>query len=231
MAFVYFFGSRDGGFVKIGMTGDSDTKKRLGQIQVGCPHKLTLFGLIQCRSDEDARLAERKLHCALSLYRMNGEWFKISPFITTLLNELESLTPDQKIIFKSLYPTMLIGAILQRSVQPKKPELSKDFLIDLLSAALIDSDQRNAKMAACFEVMKVAHSRFQYIFEESAVSYATVNPSDTEKRARILSNALMSSAHNEMFSSLSKDEILEEFVVGVENLEDAIDNSKAVPYP
>jgi hypothetical protein len=226
MAQVYFIGSIENRVVKIGMTTDNDSAKRMSQIQTGCPFSLKLIGFIKCNNEKDARLAERKLHAALSLFRMNGEWFKITPFVESVLAEIESFGSGE-IVCGSYYPSPIICNILQRSIQPKAPELSKDFIIDLLSAALIDANKRNAAMMASFEVMKVCFDKFSGNFTDAATASFTTNPSDAESRAEVINCVLVEAMHKKCFEPLTSKEILHEFVVYSDSdLEDAICNSK-----
>ena len=55
---------------KIGLS--DNPKKRLGELQVGCPGKLHLIAQIK---SSDAKTKEKRLHQKYSEFRINGEWF------------------------------------------------------------------------------------------------------------------------------------------------------------
>ena len=71
MAFVYLIKTRDLEEYKIGFT-KGDIKKRLKNLQTGCPSELVL---VDCYESEYATKIESSLHYMLDPYRVNGEWF------------------------------------------------------------------------------------------------------------------------------------------------------------
>jgi hypothetical protein len=70
---VYVIGC-DGRPTKIGIA--QNVRKRLSQVQTGCPYELSIHYSIDCTA-EDARLAERAAHRRLSAHRTSGEWFAV----------------------------------------------------------------------------------------------------------------------------------------------------------
>lgn len=72
--FVYFMQAGDGGAIKIGFTGNASIAGRLRGVQVGCPEKVSLLGVVA----GDAAL-ERRFHKAFAWCRIRGEWFAPRP--------------------------------------------------------------------------------------------------------------------------------------------------------
>ncbi len=64
--------------LKIGKA--NDPARRLKQIQVGCPYRITLFSVIRCRSDQHAFAVEKAAHEVFKHKRCrnNGEWFRFT---------------------------------------------------------------------------------------------------------------------------------------------------------
>jgi hypothetical protein len=77
--FVYMLFCLDDGpiYVKVGLT-DQPTK-RVQTLMTACPVKPQQFAVCEVRSRGYARRVERGLHKALSGWRTQGEWFKITP--------------------------------------------------------------------------------------------------------------------------------------------------------
>jgi hypothetical protein len=76
MGYVYVIqqdaDEESGGPVKIGWSGSvKGAMTRLGDLQVGNPHKLSFLLIIH-----GPREAEAQLHAALTEHRMSGEWFR-----------------------------------------------------------------------------------------------------------------------------------------------------------
>lgn len=69
---IYFVQADGTDLVKIGFTR-SDPLKRVGELQTGCPHRLTLLATIQ-GSEQD----EASWHRDFASDRATGEWFKMS---------------------------------------------------------------------------------------------------------------------------------------------------------
>lgn len=85
---VYVIGI-EGGAVKIGIA--KDAKSRMGEIQTGCPDRLTLFCFFPA-PDGHARSIEKECHRRLAASRKNGEWFDLdwrdaSAMVRIVLNE------------------------------------------------------------------------------------------------------------------------------------------------
>ena len=66
---VYIIGSLHFGFVKIGYS--KDVRKRLKQIQTGCPFELDIIARFP-----GTVAIEKSLHDKYDEYRLRGEWFK-----------------------------------------------------------------------------------------------------------------------------------------------------------
>ena len=78
---VYFIQCGKSGPVKIGATKCS-FKVRLAGLQVGCPFKLNLIGVIE------KGYTEKELHKRFSKYkRRRGEWFSPSPEIIGFIED------------------------------------------------------------------------------------------------------------------------------------------------
>lgn len=74
--FVYVIGA-ESGHSKIGIA--TDAAKRLRDLQLCCPIKLTLFNSNRALSRAEASRIERGSHDALKPQRIHGEWFSIEP--------------------------------------------------------------------------------------------------------------------------------------------------------
>lgn len=57
-----------------------DVKRRLSQIQVGCPYRVHLYSTIRCKDDKHAFAVEHAAHEVFrkKRVRMNGEWFRFT---------------------------------------------------------------------------------------------------------------------------------------------------------
>lgn len=66
---IYFVQAGEFGSIKIGYT--NDLARRLGALQTGCPHPLTVLGVIDPGEPE----MEMALHSKFSQHRSSGEWF------------------------------------------------------------------------------------------------------------------------------------------------------------
>lgn len=71
-------------FIKIGIA--DNPKRRLGELQVGCPYKLTL---IRCFASKTPRADERRLHELLRKHHERGEWFRLTDGMRKLLNDFD----------------------------------------------------------------------------------------------------------------------------------------------
>jgi hypothetical protein len=77
--YVYF--AACDGFVKIGIA--KNVEKRLRELQIGCPHKLDLIGLV-----EGGREIEAAYHKRFRKLRASGEWFRLAPPLTDEITRL-----------------------------------------------------------------------------------------------------------------------------------------------
>lgn len=68
------------GFVKIGIA--DNPKKRLSELQVGCPFKLEL---VRAFASRDPRRDEKSLHHSLGKHHERGEWFRLTDPLSQLL--------------------------------------------------------------------------------------------------------------------------------------------------
>lgn len=74
---IYVAQSGDDGPVKIGVS--SDPVRRIKQLNTGSAVKIVLIGFFVCGSWLIARILEATVHAALAAWRLNGEWFDVSP--------------------------------------------------------------------------------------------------------------------------------------------------------
>ena len=75
---VYAIQSGEDGPVKVGIA--TSASQRVRELQTGNPYKLRLLGYSVVRK-EWALQWERKAHERLKDYRMEGEWFRVAPFV------------------------------------------------------------------------------------------------------------------------------------------------------
>ena len=93
MAFVYLIKARDLEEYKIGFT-KGDIKKRLKNLQTGCPSELVL---VDCYESEYATKIESTLHFMLGNKRISGEWFLLDSSFD-FRNRCKQLEENFKII-------------------------------------------------------------------------------------------------------------------------------------
>jgi hypothetical protein len=77
MSVVYFVGPASSALVKIGTA--VDFKRRLGELQNGCPDLMTLHGTVP-----GGQRLEARIHKTLWRYRVRGEWFQRADALTFL---------------------------------------------------------------------------------------------------------------------------------------------------
>lgn len=84
--YVYFIREVEGEdrHFKIGYSQRPD--KRLKQLQTGHPKKLGIFGLIECKTEREARDQEKILHVSHNINKTKGEWFKWSDGAEKIMN-------------------------------------------------------------------------------------------------------------------------------------------------
>ena len=98
---VYFIEAEGLGLVKIGCADDA--RKRIGDLQVGCPVNLILRGV---QHVDDASGHERSLHRTFAHLRTRGEWFRIEGDLAALMDLLAAPEDDKvRICFKPKEPT------------------------------------------------------------------------------------------------------------------------------
>ena len=103
---IYFIGSLESRTVKIGKSNNPE--KRLAELQIGNPHKLVLYGVIDDVSSE----LERRLHRILDPFRLEGEWFKLTDeVIRFMISKTDKISYDFKIHGSKLKPDPLDIAI------------------------------------------------------------------------------------------------------------------------
>lgn len=79
---VYFIEATSLGVVKIGCADDA--RKRLAQLQVGCPDELALRGVYHT---DDAPRLEAAYHDRFAAQHVRGEWFRINGEIRELMDD------------------------------------------------------------------------------------------------------------------------------------------------
>ena len=79
---IYFIKHTE--YIKIGYT-DLKIQNRLSQLQVSCPVKLEVLGLINGDIDD-----EKKYHVKFANFSSSGEWFEIHPEIIDFINGLDT---------------------------------------------------------------------------------------------------------------------------------------------
>jgi hypothetical protein len=81
---VYFaiIGSPEPEFMKIGYTS-GDPNKRIASLQTGCPVWISLIQIVPGNYD-----MERELHGVLKDDRCCGEWFKVSPYLKSVVKSV-----------------------------------------------------------------------------------------------------------------------------------------------
>jgi hypothetical protein len=87
---VYFIRGEKLGLIKIGIT--TDTKKRLGTLQVGSPDRLTLLATVE--GDEKT---EQQYHLTFKSKRVFGEWFALENDDLAAIGVPTSLIPRPSI--------------------------------------------------------------------------------------------------------------------------------------
>ena len=82
---IYFVQSGDNGTIKIGVTKDIDA--RIKNLQTGNHRKLKLLACVE--AGEDACFIESYLHNIFKDYRLEGEWFKSSPWMLSFISDFK----------------------------------------------------------------------------------------------------------------------------------------------
>ncbi|MGR4927335.1 GIY-YIG nuclease family protein [Bradyrhizobium sp. CAR08] len=79
---VYFARAGHDGPIKIGYTA-SDPLDRVGDLQTGCPWRITLIGAVSGTTQDEARL-----HALFPHLRLEGEWFRPEPELIAAVDSL-----------------------------------------------------------------------------------------------------------------------------------------------
>lgn len=95
---VYFIEAAEAGSIKIGVTR-GEPSERLSALQTGNSYGLQLLYAVYCR---DPFAAERELHKALDLYRLEGEWFIAKP-VYGIIQQLRNQQWDGEPITANAY--------------------------------------------------------------------------------------------------------------------------------
>lgn len=151
--------SLDDKFLKIGHT--KNVKKRISQLQVSIPFKLTLISLIDGGYKE-----ENELHNLFSLLAVNGEWFKYDYSILEYFQSKPCLM--WKNGFTPICNTPIIGLI-------KSERIDNNLTLDDLAQqygctkqGFLDIEKREVQGRITLQVMhkigKCFNKRFEYRF-------------------------------------------------------------------
>jgi hypothetical protein len=75
-------------FIKFGYTKDKSPKQRVASLQVGCPFRLEVEAFMPGSEQE-----ERAIHGFLSDASVRGEWFRTTPMVLAILDEMKKRQP------------------------------------------------------------------------------------------------------------------------------------------
>ena len=80
---VYFWGTKDNQFIKIGHC-QGNLYKRRKAIQTGCPLPINEYpnGVIVCQGKDEMLRVEKASQKQFKAYRTHGEWFNLTPEIS-----------------------------------------------------------------------------------------------------------------------------------------------------
>src|SRR5262249_9607502 len=83
---------------------------RLRALQTGCPHPLSVVGMIELESEVEARRTERGLHERFREWKTTGEWFSLPDWVIQDLIAHEGVVPVPPAdAFKTLHFEMYKG--------------------------------------------------------------------------------------------------------------------------
>jgi hypothetical protein len=91
---IYFL--RPGQIKRVKIGWSSDVSNRVAELQIGCPVRLWIIGVLDCGSVELAKLAERRLHDAFRPAHTWGEWFRLGDLERLAIHRL--LTEETAIL-------------------------------------------------------------------------------------------------------------------------------------
>lgn len=99
---------RCGDAVKIGFS--DNPFNRIKELQVGNPERLKIIAMFP-----GSMRLERNIHARLKQYRINGEWFRWTPEVISILESVKiSLADDQSSSIDSEFPTPSVLAVLNQ---------------------------------------------------------------------------------------------------------------------
>lgn len=76
--YVYFLMAPNDGWMYVKIGRSYDPVERLGELQVGCPFRITKAAKVQCLSVKQSQKVEKALHKQFCPENTNGEWFRFA---------------------------------------------------------------------------------------------------------------------------------------------------------
>ena len=89
---VYFFGT-EFDRVKIGRSS-ANLYMRQSRIQVGCPERIKLLGIIRCKDEVEMKSREKELHRQFKEFQTSGEWYRLTPEISAYIEDFAASGED-----------------------------------------------------------------------------------------------------------------------------------------
>ena len=152
---IYFIKHTD--FVKIGYTGDISA--RLTQLQISCPVKLNVLGLIDGNLEDEAIYHEKFKHLSSS-----GEWFKYSEELSKFIETL-----DKELMWKhgfEKHMTSPIGIIKSCRLEKNISLEELGNLMGITKQAVLDMEKReihgSISIKSVIKALDVMGYRFEY---------------------------------------------------------------------
>jgi len=120
---IYFIGNGDLGPIKIGFSGQSDLKLRLGQLQTASPSQLDVLGFF-----DGYIKSEQKVHHLLASHRLCGEWFEreAALAVCNCICSKETM-PDSKFVENLLFAAHSVHDPRKSSEENENEEYSLSF--------------------------------------------------------------------------------------------------------
>jgi hypothetical protein len=84
--YVYFVSASTAQWQRVKIGKAKDVRKRISELQTGCPTELRLLGTIRADSDMHAMQMESDLHSRFSGYAVGGEWFQLTAPLREFIN-------------------------------------------------------------------------------------------------------------------------------------------------
>ena len=119
-SYVYF--AEGNGYIKVGKA--NNVKRRLHELQIGNPIKLTLISTIECYSEEEAYEVEKYYHTKFQEYCVKGEWFDLPAALLQMLRsplqlEYKRIRKSRELTEKAIHQYILSRiAVNTRSKSP-----------------------------------------------------------------------------------------------------------------